>query len=186
LGLEERYAQAQQPLSAELAQHGVRRMITACPTCHYRLAHAFPDLQILSIYQLLADERRKISSLSGKIAVHDSCADRTRQMIGGAVRSLIPETQKLKHEGKRSLCCGAGGGVSFSNPELSWEIGRRHWAEIEASEAQMLVTYCTNCAVQLSQTSPGIPVAHILDLFFGLQRDYPQITARIRSLCRDL
>ncbi len=185
LGLEERYAQAQQPLRAELKRGGVRRMVTACPTCHYQLAQAFPDLQVISIYQLLADERRKITGLPDKIAVHDSCADRTRQVIGGAVRSLLPETQKLKHEGKRSLCCGAGDGVSFTNPELSQEIARRHWAEVEASGAQLLVTYCTTCAIQLSQTSPGIPVAHILDLIFGLEPEYTEIAARICSLCQD-
>jgi fumarate reductase (CoM/CoB) subunit B len=118
--------------------------------------------------------------------VHDSCPDRTKQVIGGAVRSLLPETAHLKHEGKRSLCCGAGDGVSFTNPVLSQEIAVRHWAEIEASGAELLVTYCTTCTIQLAQTSPGIPVAHILDLVFGLEPDYGEIAARIGSLCRDL
>jgi fumarate reductase (CoM/CoB) subunit B len=186
LGLDERYGWAQQSLAAQVTQAGARRIVTACPTCHYRLSRTFPELQIISIYQLLAGERRRVSGLPARIAVHDSCADRKHQDLGCAVRGLLPQTDELKHKGKRSLCCGAGGGVNFANPDLAAETARRRWAEVEASGAQLLVTYCTRCAVQLSGTTPGIPVAHILDLIFDLEQDYGQVAARMQSLLRPI
>jgi Fe-S oxidoreductase len=181
LGLDNRYDRAKGSLVAEVAEWSVRRIITACPTCHYRLAQIFPELQVISVYQVLADERLKLPSLPVKIAVHDTCPDRFRQEIGSAVRALLPETQKIKHEGKRSLCCGAGGGVNFTNPELADEIGRRRWAEVESSGAGLLVTYCSNCAAQLARTSTSLPVAHILGLIFGLEHSYTQIAERIQG-----
>lgn len=180
LGLNARYAQAQEALAAGIAQRGARRIITACPTCHYRLSKNFPALQVVSIYQILAGEMRKLSSLPERIAVHDSCADRFRQEIGKATRSLLPETLKLAHEGKRSLCCGAGSGVDFANPGLSQEIAARRWAEVQASGAQLLITYCTNCAVQLSSAGASLPVWHILEPVFGLMQDYSEIADRLR------
>jgi Fe-S oxidoreductase len=182
LGLEPRYALAQQALAAKVAKRGVRCIVTACPSCHHRLAQSFPELQVISIYQNQADERRKVNGLPGRVAVHDSCADRFRQELGPAVRGLLPETQKLKHEGKRSLCCGAGGGVNFTNPELADEITHRRWAEVEASGAELLVTYCIRCAVQLSQFGPDNQVVHILDLIYAREPDYGQIVARLRGL----
>ncbi len=185
IGLEDRYLQAAGTLTATVSHTGARRIITACATCHQRLRKIFPELEIISIYQLLADDRTCVPGLPERIAVHDSCADRGQQETGRAVRSLLPGVQKLKHEGKRSLCCGAGAGVNYTNPELAAELGRKRWQEVEESSAQILVTYCANCSLQLNTTRNGIPVKHILELVFSQPLDYTQISARIAHLSQD-
>ena len=183
IGLDERYQQAAAALVNTISQTGARRIITACPTCHYRLKKVFPNLEIVSIYKVLSDDRMLPGGLSERLAVHDSCADRIPQEIGKAVRSLLPPVQKLKHEGRRSLCCGAGCGVDFSNPEQAKEAAVYRMKEVSASGAQRLVVACTNCAVMLSNSGAEIPVSHILELVFDQAQDYTSISDRIASIC---
>lgn len=182
IGLDERYQLAAAALVNTISQTGAKRIITACPTCHYRLKKVFPELEIVSIYKILSHDRMLPGGLSERLAVHDSCPDRIPQEIGKAVRSLLPPLQKLKHEGRRSLCCGAGCGVDFSNPEQAKEAAVYRMKEVSASGAQRLVVACTNCAVLLCNTGAGIPVSHILELVFDQTQDYASISDRIAHI----
>ncbi len=182
LGLDTRCEQARQSLAKRFARFGVRRVVTACPTCQARLSQAYPQLQIVSIYRILADERLRLAGLPARVAVHDSCADRGRQEIGAAVRSLLSNPVKLPHEGKRSACCGAGSGLDRVNPALAAEIGRQRWAEMETAGADLVVTSCVTCAIQLARTAGEIPVTHILDLVYGDRHDYAAIAQSLSSV----
>ena len=75
--------------------------------------------------------------------------------------------------------------MNLANPELADELAERRWAESDASGAQCLVAYCTNCAVQLAGVELSRPVDHIFGLIFGLETDYRQIAARIRKIDLD-
>ncbi|MCC7462369.1 MAG: (Fe-S)-binding protein [Gammaproteobacteria bacterium] len=59
--------------------------------------------------------------------------------IPGVRLSEMPRTREY------AWCCGAGGGVSESNPEFAQWTARERIAEAEASGAEALVTTCTGC-----------------------------------------
>lgn len=179
LRLDERYEGAAAGLAGRVEQLGGRTLITVCPTCHYRLQKELPSVEVRSIYALMADRAPGSVNVEGPFAVHDACPDRSTQALGKAVRSLLAGERKvMKHEGQRSICCGAGADLPEFYPELAKGNAERRLEEASASGATTLVTYCTNCAVQLAShedAEEGHHVVHVLDLFFGTQHDYVAI-----------
>jgi hypothetical protein len=67
----------------------------------------------------------------------------------------------MKHSGKKTLCCGEGGGVHYKSPGLA-----RKWGLMRQKETQgkQVVTYCAGCAHFLGRYCS---TAHILDLLFS-------------------
>ena len=183
LGLVPRFETSSRNLREEVANLKIEELITACPTCTYRLQALLPEVQVTSIYEWMAKEQTISFSGAAGLAVHDACPDRFTQRIGKAVRSLLGVTDPLmKHEGRRSLCCGAGGDVPQFSPSLAQAIAESRLAEAEAGGARTLVTYCSTCAVQLAGYSQTIPIVHALDLLLGLESDYRQIAERVSHL----
>jgi fumarate reductase (CoM/CoB) subunit B len=187
LGLTERFETATQKFRDALLDRGVEQIVTACPTCHYRLLRIVPEVSIVSIYQLLADEHRYAVRPAVQLALHDACPDRFNQALGKAVRTLIgSQLAVMKHADKRTLCCGAGGDVVFFNPELAQTMSERRRAEAEASGADVLVTYCTTCAIQLASKAGPLRVTHVLDLVFGSEHDYHLVSERLKQTTNGL
>ena len=81
-----------------------------------------------------------------------------------SVRKLIRAQgisfEEMKHHGKKTLCCGEGGGAYFVAPELAGQ-----WGEIRRNEVQgrCIITYCAGCANFLGKIGP---TAQLLDLIF--------------------
>lgn len=62
------------------------------------------------------------------------------------------------------LCCGMGGILKMSNPDLSAEMARR-CMEGFPPEAEKIITGCSGCVMQLSSVAPkGREVRHWLDV----------------------
>jgi Fe-S oxidoreductase len=183
LGLADRFATSSRKLYERISDLGVEEIITACSTCTYRLQTLLPEVRVVSIYEWMVAEHKISFSGCAGLAIHDACLDRSTQSLGRAVRTLLGITSPvMKHEGKRSLCCGAGGDVPFFNPSLARSMAERRLAEAEAGGARELVTYCTTCAVQLASHSNSLSIVHVLDLLLGLERDYRQIAERVSHL----
>ena len=186
LGLVSRFETSSRTLHEKVTNLKIEELITACPTCTYRLQALLPEVQVTSIYEWMAKEQTISFSGAAGLTVHDACPDRYSQRIGKAVRSLLGVTDPLmKHEGKRSLCCGAGGDVPQFNPSLAQVIAKSRLAEAETGGARALVTYCSTCAVQLAGYSQTLPIVHALDLLLGLEIDYRQIAERVSLLRED-
>ena len=183
LGLSARFEKASEGLKTSLDDLGVERIIVECPNCFYRLKELFPSLKISSIYEIMVELQTVKIQPDGLFAIHDACPDRFNRELGRSVRKLISrEAQEMKHELANTICCGAGGELPSFNPRLSQKMANRRLEEAESSGAEMLLTYCVTCAVQLASTSQSIRVQHILDLAFGIDRDYHQIYKRLNKL----
>jgi Fe-S oxidoreductase len=67
--------------------------------------------------------------------------------------------------GYNSLCCGAGGGVIFSNPKLAKRYAANRWEEARATGARVMVTACPFCYANLQGSKPkGYKVIDITSL----------------------
>ncbi len=149
-----------------LSVSGVKKILTACPSC-YVVFRQFADTMITqSVYEILDAESLQISSgiVPEKVTVQDSCVVRFDDHIQAAVRNIINSKgiriEEMKHHGKRTLCCGEGGGAHFVAPELAGTWGRIRRKE---SGNKQIVTYCAGCASFLGRIGGA---AHLLDIYF--------------------
>ena len=66
------------------------------------------------------------------------------------------------------VCCGFGGSYSLEFPEISSEILRQKLDHVEATGAEVLVTDCPGCVLQLrggmDKRKGGIQVRHIAEI----------------------
>jgi Fe-S oxidoreductase len=149
-----------------LSEHNIKKVLTACPSCHAIFNEYAVTLKSQSVYELLAQEdwQQKYAETPNAVTVQDSCVVRFNSHIHGAVRRLIQARgvhhEEMKHHGKKTLCCGEGGGAHFVAPELTSQWGETR--RIEAKDKK-IITYCAGCANFLGKV---VKTAHVLDLIF--------------------
>jgi fumarate reductase (CoM/CoB) subunit B len=207
LGLEERYEKASAKLEAVLDDMGVEKIVTACPSCLRVLRERFKGRQVVSCYSMItptADEAGIASfgkeaveaaetdpRAGGKvrITVHDSCSDREYGVVGPQVRRLLSETKSVEmvemaHNGRNSLCCGAGGLISAVDPKLSSDFNRQRIGEAESSGAEVMVTYCATCvnAFRSGGNPSKVETRHVLELLLGVKEDHDGVRRNLEKL----
>jgi len=138
--------------------------IFACATCESLFFKFLPEIERVSLYELLAQsEKIAPAKTFPEAAVFDPCAARENPAMEESVRSIAKKSGIALTELKeRNRCCGHGGHIRVANPSLYDEI-TRHRAE--ASEKPYIV-YCANCREVFRSREKDC--AHILDLVFGL------------------
>jgi len=131
-----------------LRRQGVEQVLVACPNCFKVFARYGSPLGTVTVYDVLARGLQpEFPSLAKLVVVHDPCPLRLEDGIQASVRTLLAarglEVRKMKYSGKRTLCCGEGGGVGFHNPGFG-----RAWGEKRKQLAgkDHIVTYCAGCA----------------------------------------
>ncbi|RPH85552.1 MAG: hypothetical protein EHM75_09605, partial [Desulfobacteraceae bacterium] len=149
-----------------LIHNGVRSVLTACPNC-YRVFKGFgEDLDVRTVYEVLAEQGPPTTAAPvGKpVVIHDPCAIRCEIPVHDAVRNLAQKqgmaVEEMAHQGVKTLCCGEGGAVALVAPELAGQWGQKRRGEAENRE---MVTYCVGCSNLLGKLTP---TRHLLDLFF--------------------
>lgn len=102
-----------------------------------------------------------------KVTYHDSC--QLGRFAGDydsprAVLTAIPAIQfeELFWNKGEAGCCGAGGGLGYTNQNLADRIAEKRWAQIADKDIQTMVTDCPNCKIQLTKTAmQGVNVESI-------------------------
>jgi Fe-S oxidoreductase len=149
-----------------LVGHGIKTVLVACPSCYAIFSQYGKSLTTRTVYDILSKEYWQPGSqpFSAPVTIQDSCVARFETDIQVAVRKLIRSRgipfEEMKHQGKKTLCCGEGGGAHFVAPELAG-----NWAQMRKSEVdgKQIITYCAGCAHFLASIGP---TAHLLDLVF--------------------
>jgi len=179
-------------------------LIYACPACRRHLGEYLPEIETVSLYEILdqwgfyADSKRltdqeeiiddnkvitdEKTKKDGKVfSVFDPCTARGVESLKQAVRTLAKQAGILPEElpkGDKHGCCGYGGHVSEANADYAaWVVKRR----AGLSENPYLA-YCINCRDIFK--GEGKPVLHILDLLFGINgmgAELPDLTGRRRN-----
>lgn len=152
-------------LKSYLLDHGVKKVIVACPNCHKVFQQYGGEIVVTTAYQeLLGTPLPAGNRVSGTVTVHDPCAIRFEDSIHEAARALLTakglRVEEMKHHHQKTICCGEGGSVGFLAPELS-----KNWSGMRKEEAngRAILTYCSGCANYLG---PVTPTFHLLDLIF--------------------
>ena len=128
--------------------------------------------EVIHITQVLVDliksERIKLKpAAGGVVSYHDSCQlgrfvgdyDSPREVINAVPKINFKELYWNKGE---AGCCGAGGGLEYTNPKLADQIAEKRWDQIKDKGIETVVTDCPNCKSQLMRSpSPGVDVVTI-------------------------
>ena len=150
-------------------QLGRPTMVFACATCSLLFGWLLPDIQRVSVYQLLAERADRLpTSPFPQASVFDPCAARDDTGMEEAVRDLAHRAgSELEELEEKNRCCGHGGLIKMANPSLYEEITRNR----ANAGNQPYVVYCANCREVFA--SRGKECAHILDVALGLEPDHP-------------
>jgi Fe-S oxidoreductase len=153
-------------LRKHLLDSGIRRIVTACPSCHKVFKIHGSPLRVESMYEILAASKHlHATGLKKEITVHDPCPVRLETGQHKAVRHLAMrcggKISEMPRSGRLTLCCGEGGAVGHLLPDLSktWTVARRAQAA-----GRHIVTYCAGCSGFLSAVTPA---SHIIDFLFS-------------------
>ena len=137
-------------------------VITACATCAEMLKNQIEGIDIVSLYEKLAELDAPLAAAPFEsAAVFDPCSARHNSAMHDAVIELAKRSGCAIEALPEGSCCGHGGLIRLANPQLYDKITENRAAESE----KPYVVYCANCLeVFLRQ---GKPAAHILSAVFG-------------------
>ena len=152
-----------------------RTIVTSCAGCYKTLKEDYKDLvgcelDVMHISQLLdkliEDGRLKLKANDLKVTYHDPCHlgrhagefEAPRNVI-----SSISDLVEMENIRNKSRCCGSGGGVKSAYGDLSNSIARFRISEAEDTGADLLVSACPFCKLNLSENSDDLAVLDLCE-----------------------
>lgn len=165
-GLQTRFGENARQAYATLKEYGVKQVISVVPYCTNAIKKLFPDhiddydLEVSHFLTVVADN---LSALKlrwpekVKITYHDPCqlvrfldiVDEPRRILTSIENVELVEPVWTK--GAYATCCGGGGGFEAVFPELSSMLGVNRAQELLETGADIIVTHCPGCVMQLRE-----------------------------------
>lgn len=161
-------------LAEVFKSYGIRRVLTPCPHCFNTLKNEYSQFGVeLEVWhhtqflqKLIAEGRIKGAKLiPGSTALHDPCYLARVNNESDAPRALLGERTKLNGSiypssgmqgqpeplnfGRKTLCCGAGGGRMFMEEPPEQRPGNRRAEELLATGAGKVAVACPFCRIML-------------------------------------
>lgn len=147
--------------------YGIKKIVTACPHCFNTIKNEYPELggtyevthHSAFLQQLIEEGKIKIKEdgpINGtSITYHDSCYLGRANNIYEAPRSVITalnaELKEMKRCRTKGLCCGAGGGQMFKEPEKgNKDINVERTEEAIETNARTIAVACPFCMVMMT------------------------------------
>lgn len=163
-GLAEKFAENARKTYQKLKSNGVKRIISIVPSCTYALRDLFPlyidgyDLEVKHFIEVVAENisnRALIFPKETRVTYHDPCQlgrylgliEEPRRILKSIKNIELVETDWTK--GEWATCCGGGGGFEAVFPELSEILATNRARELVETGAQIIVTQCPGCVMQL-------------------------------------
>jgi len=157
---------------------GIKTLVTACAGCYSTFKNEYQDelnFEILHIAEfivrLLEEGDLSFSNeLDLTVTYHDPCHigrygglyDEPRRILEELPGLTFNEMSRIR---EYSFCCGSGGGVKTSFPELALETAKKRISEAKTTDADIIVTCCPFCELNLSDAAKSDPEApQVLDL----------------------
>ncbi|MBN2056383.1 (Fe-S)-binding protein [bacterium] len=154
LGYREQFAAQRERLRRLVGDRD--QVITFCPTCNAFLKEEY-GLPVKHITQIVAERLDGLTfkPLNVVAAYHDPC-DLARgsgvvKEPRAIMRAIGVELRELPCNGEQTRCCGGGGGLLMSNPELSDRLAVSRVKQALATGAELLITSCATCEQTLKR-----------------------------------
>ena len=168
--------------AAAVSGRGARTLVLLDGDCHRmfstrtrKFGGDLKDLKVEHFVGLLAgwfsSGRLKTSRpLTSRLTYQDPCSLSRYGDEISAARQVIAaiagqEPLEMAASGKLANCCGAGGMLEVSRPDLSLRAARQRLDEARETGAAVLACGCLRCRDRLSRVEePGIEVANLVEL----------------------
>lgn len=169
-------------VSGPLLEAGTRELLVMVPSCAYVLKEVLRiPCQVLTFPEFfLKHRKRKRRFLKPiKVVYHDPCmlsrwlgvVEEPREVIKGVEGVELLEAERSK---EWSECCGGGGGFELVFPFVSKELAKRRALELVKTGAEVVVTCCPGCLLQLETGLQALGSrVKVLDLAEFLVRSEP-------------
>ena len=163
----------------KIADIGAKTVVFTCPSCLHTWKHLYDtDVRLMHSSQLIAelikDGRIKLNKDMNVVATyHDPCDLGRNTGVYEEPREVIRAIRGLKFvelpmNRKFSVCCGGGGNVEMTDPELSARIAQMKLDSIKDVGAEMVITGCQQCvrtmASRARRQKIGIEVKDLTEL----------------------
>lgn len=115
------------------------------------------------------DIKEKLKNTNLNVTYHDPCHLKRTQKVKNEPRVLLNKAANFIEMKEADRCCGNGGTFSIDYRDLSLKIGSRKVDNIINSKANVLITGCSACIMQLSEVlhiagHDEIKMLHTLEL----------------------
>ncbi len=181
IGLHKEFAKHAQQVHDRLKSRGVKRIISIVPSCTYTLRYLIPNnvngdgLEVKHFCEVVSENissRELRFPREVKVTSHDPCQlarylkliEEPRQILRAIKGLELVETDWTR--GEWTTCCGGGGGFEAVFPELSQILAVNRAKELVATGAEIIVTHCPGCIMQLKAglKELGVSGVEVLDL----------------------
>ena len=164
IGLEQDFTKNASEVYKKLKSKGVKRIIAIVPSCTYTLRELIPphvsgyDIQVKHFSEVVLEKmasKEMRFPKEVKVAYHDPCQMARFLALTEAPRQILKAIKGIElvepewTKGEWSTCCGGGGGFEAVFPELSHVLAVNRAKELTDTGAQVLVTHCPGCIMQL-------------------------------------
>jgi glutamate synthase (NADPH/NADH) small chain len=152
---------------------GSPTLILPCTSCHRVFAANRPDIPLLSLWSVLAEQGLPATAVpappGATLAIHDPCTSRHSPAVQEDVRTVLSRlgyrVEELAHSRDRTECCSYGGLVWLANREVAEKSVQRRIAQ----SPHDYLTYCVMCRDLFA--ARGKRTLHLLDLLHGQDVD---------------
>lgn len=164
IGLEDEFKQHARKTYDDLNSRHVKQIVGIVPSCTYTLRNLLTeavgacDLQVKHFSQVVAE---KVDSLSlrfprkARVTYHDPCQlvrylgviEEPRKVLRTIENIDFVEPEWTNCEW--ATCCGGGGGFEAVFPEMSQILAVNRARELTETGAEIIVTQCPGCIMQL-------------------------------------
>lgn len=155
-GMPEKLEELKEHNLQKVADVGAKKIVFTCPSCLHTWKHLYDtDVELVHASQLIA-ELIKSGSLKLKNHIdvtatyHDPCDLGRNTGVYEEPREVIQAIPGLRFvelpmNRKFSVCCGGGGNVEMTDPDLSAEVAQMKLDSIKDAGVEMVITGCQQC-----------------------------------------
>ncbi len=156
-----------------------RQVVVNCSACVHTLKHTYSAEnivlapEVLSTAEFLSTPRNTVTSIGGKrtprvtsetikqkpiIYYHDPCYLARYEQITQPPREILSQYAQVKEfawSEKDTQCCGGGGLLPKTMPDVADSMARNRLAEISHIGGGVVVTSCGTCSFLLQRNAPS-------------------------------
>lgn len=161
-----------------LSRYRFDTILTVDPHVLHAIGNEYPALGVslrvvhhtVYLAQLVADGRLQFAKTGARTAtLHDPCYLSRYNGEVDAPRALLEavgvELLEMERSGRRTFCCGWGGGASIADIPGRKRIPDLRMDQARATGAELVVVACPNCAVMLEGgVEPGPAIVDIAEI----------------------
>lgn len=173
MGEEKKFEERNKIALDKLDEMGCEVIITVCPSCFKIFKETAKNQKVIAYLDLMHDligipEASKGIGKSSDVVfnIHDSCVIRDELSHHASVRWILDELgykwEEIGRNGANTRCCGVGGMVCNSRPELYEKVYTRRISDFNSEH---IPSCCGSCRGTME--TAGMDSVHLLDIIFG-------------------